>query len=114
MGKNKVRSKIQVQFGIRMRALRQGAGLSQMELGNRANLDHTYIGGIERGERNLSIEAIEKVADGLGIDIIRLFQHSSQRSVESQQIAELVALLERKDEETIKRVLDMVRLALEM
>ena len=114
MGKSKVRSKIQVQFGIRVRALRQGVGLSQMELGRRADLDHTYVGGIERGERNLSIEAIEKVANGLEIEIVQLFQHSSQRSAESQQIAELVALLERKDEKTIKRVLDMVRLALEM
>lgn len=114
MGKSKVRSKIQVRFGIRVRALRQGAGLSQMELGKRAELDHTYVGGIERGERNLSIEAIEKVANGLEIDIVQLFQHSSHRSVESQQIAELVILLERKDEGTIKRVLDMVRLALDM
>ena len=50
-----------------------------MELGEKAELDHTYIGGVERGERNLSIEAIGKLAQGLGVDIVDLFRFSFKR-----------------------------------
>lgn len=56
-----------------MRDLRQAAGLSQEGLAHRAGMDRTYMGGIERGERNPSLENIWRLADALGVDPSRFF-----------------------------------------
>jgi transcriptional regulator with XRE-family HTH domain len=53
-------------FGLRVRQLREGAGLSQEALADLAQLHRTYIGGIERGERNVSLVNITKIASALG------------------------------------------------
>ncbi len=45
-----------------------------MDLANKAGLDRTYIGGIERGERNVALENIEKIAKTLGVSIEELFK----------------------------------------
>ena len=58
---------IQKQFGARMRALRQGKGLSQEQLAYSCNLDRTYIGSVERGERNISLVNIHVIAAALGV-----------------------------------------------
>ena len=64
---------IKEEFGRRVRALRKSKGLSQEALANICNLDRTYIGGIERGERNVSLINIGKIAEGLGVPIRELF-----------------------------------------
>ncbi len=54
-------------FGARLRELRHVAGLSQEELALQCGLDRSYVGQIERGERNLALENIYKLAAGLGV-----------------------------------------------
>lgn len=54
-------------FGDRVRAVRNRAGVSQEELALRCGLDRSYIGQVERGERNLSLENIYRIAGGLGV-----------------------------------------------
>lgn len=62
-------------FGERVKELRLKKGItSQMDLANKAGLDRTYIGGIERGERNVALENIEKIAKTLGVSIEELFK----------------------------------------
>ncbi|MEX1208768.1 MAG: helix-turn-helix transcriptional regulator [Acidimicrobiia bacterium] len=46
---------------------RQELGISQEELALRCGLHRTYIGGIERAERNISLATLERIADGLGL-----------------------------------------------
>lgn len=64
---------IKTTFGKRMRELRTAKGLSQEALALICGLDRTYIGGIERGERNVSLVNIEKIAAGLGLPVRELF-----------------------------------------
>ena len=61
-------------FGDRVRELRKEAGWSQEEFADQCELDRTYVGGIERGERNLALRNIQKVADALGLTIAELME----------------------------------------
>lgn len=56
---------IPVPFGRAVRRLRERLGLSQEELADRAGLHRTYVGGIERGERNVSLVNIGRLAHAL-------------------------------------------------
>jgi transcriptional regulator with XRE-family HTH domain len=54
-------------FGGNVRSVRQAAGLSQEDLADLAHLHRTYIGAIERGERNVSLENVERIALALNV-----------------------------------------------
>jgi transcriptional regulator with XRE-family HTH domain len=56
-------------IGSQIRALRTESGLSQEELAFKCDLDRTYIGSVERGERNISILNLRKIAKALSINI---------------------------------------------
>jgi transcriptional regulator with XRE-family HTH domain len=62
-----------VRFGVHVRKLRTSQGWSQEEFAARCGLHRTYIGSIERGEQNISLANIEKVARALGVSIQDLF-----------------------------------------
>ncbi len=63
---------ILMKFGARVRQLREEQGYSQEAFAHECGLDRTYVGGIERGERNLALRNVEKVARALGISISEL------------------------------------------
>lgn len=63
---------IRERFGQRVRALRKEAGYSQEAFGAACGLDRTYIGGIERGERNVALRNIEAIAQALGLTLSQL------------------------------------------
>ncbi|MFJ4224977.1 helix-turn-helix domain-containing protein [Microbacterium sp. NPDC089695] len=60
-------------FGARVRQLRLAAGLSQEELAHRAELDRSYVGQVERGERNISLDNIYRLADAVQCSPVDLF-----------------------------------------
>ena len=60
------------QFGNKVRELRKTTGLSQEAFADLCKLDRTYIGGVERGERNVSLKNIALIADALGVTISEL------------------------------------------
>jgi transcriptional regulator with XRE-family HTH domain len=61
-------------FGLHVRQLREFRGLTQEGLGEKAELDQTYISGIERGTRNPSVLVLKRVAAALDIPVSRLFE----------------------------------------
>lgn len=67
------KEKILIKFGERVRALRKEQGLSQQQLAFNAELHRTYIGMIERAEKNVTLINIEKIANALGVNIKELF-----------------------------------------
>lgn len=66
-------AQIQKHFGERVRELRKQRGLSQEALALACDLDRTYIGGVERGERNISLINIYKIAEALGVNLKEVF-----------------------------------------
>jgi transcriptional regulator with XRE-family HTH domain len=54
-------------FGKRVRELRKERGLSQVELAAKVGIDRSYMGFLERGERNPSLEVIAKIAEALNV-----------------------------------------------
>ena len=66
-------ARIRRHFGNRLRQLRLNRGLSQEELAHRCELDRSYIGSVERGERNVSLVNICRIAAALRAEIPELF-----------------------------------------
>ena len=66
-------------FGENLRARRLALGLSQEKLAELCPLHRTYIGGIERGERNVSLINIQAIASALGCDPSDLFRKRARR-----------------------------------
>ncbi len=65
---------IRIRFGKAVRARRHRLGVSQEEFADLCGLDRTYIGGIERGERNVALVNVEKIAKALRISLSELFR----------------------------------------
>jgi transcriptional regulator with XRE-family HTH domain len=61
--------------GDRIRAIRKAKGLTQQQLAELSNLDDAYIGAVERGERNFSIDTLEKIVVALKIQPLELFHN---------------------------------------
>jgi transcriptional regulator with XRE-family HTH domain len=57
------------EFGMRIRALRKRRGLSQSEMAKKCGLHWTYIGGVERGERNPTLTTLKRMADSMKVDL---------------------------------------------
>lgn len=66
-------TEIQVKFGQKVKEIRKGRGLSQEELASKSGLHRTYISDIERGDRNVSIRNVEKIAKALKVKLSELF-----------------------------------------
>tara|TARA_B100000508_G_scaffold135039_1_gene126372 strand:+ start:206 stop:430 length:225 start_codon:yes stop_codon:yes gene_type:complete len=62
------------QLGARVVSLRKARGLSQEQLAERCGLHRTYVGGIERGERNVSIANLDRLAAAFDMTLSELFE----------------------------------------
>ncbi|AIQ21274.1 transcriptional regulator [Paenibacillus sp. FSL H7-0357] len=91
--------------GTRIRALRKERGLSQEALGEKGGFHFSYIGQIERGEKNVSLLNLNKIAESLEVNLIQLFAYLDEdfivTSAESD-IQDIVALLRDANDEKIR------------
>lgn len=67
--------RIEIEFGSRVRTLREEAGLSSREFALRIGRSKAYIIQLENGHRNVSLDTIERIAAGLGISLTDLFKN---------------------------------------
>ena len=72
------KEKILIQFGNKVRAARKLKGLSQEQLAHKADLHRTYIGMIERAEKNITLLNIEKIANALEVEIKYLLANNDK------------------------------------
>lgn len=69
-----IKRKILIEFGDKVRELRKNMEISQEELSYKADLHRTYIGMIERGEKNITLINIEKIAHALNVEVSELLK----------------------------------------
>ena len=91
-------------LGEQVRMLRVQRGLSQEELGEKAGLHHTYIGSVERGEKNCSIATLDKLARGLEVSISDLMNFAGQREDLEKLRKDIVADVNTAAPEVLKLV----------
>ncbi len=98
-------------IGKKIRELRKKKKLTQEDLGEASGLDYTSIGAAERGERNLSIKSLLRVADALDADATYFIPSSKKMKVKTEKgekIKQIVDLLEILNEEQVGLVKDFV------
>jgi transcriptional regulator with XRE-family HTH domain len=74
-----VKNRICLEFGRVVRRIRTSLGLSQEDLADRASIHRTYIGGIERGERNPTLTMIHRLAEALRVSPNSLLEAEEER-----------------------------------
>lgn len=67
-----MKTEINIKFGKRVVELRKLKGIPQEDLAFRCNIQRSYMGVIERGEKSVTLNTIEKIAKGLNVSIIEL------------------------------------------
>lgn len=77
--KHRINDAICRAFGAAVRDRRLGLKLSQSDLADRAGLHRNYVGGVERGERNLSLSNVASLAEALGVASSTLLAEAEQR-----------------------------------
>lgn len=83
-------SDLRLFIGNRIRAIRTTKGLTQQKLADIAGLDYRYIGALERGERNFSVDTLEKVLIALNVGIHELVLSFDEGEVNQKVIDEFI------------------------
>lgn len=78
-------SNVLIRFGERLRELRRQQNVSQESLAHAAGLHRTYISSVERGERNISLENIDRLATALDVPLAELMPPPLPRSARRSQ-----------------------------
>jgi len=97
--------------GKRLRCCRVALGLSQEKLAEGAGLHPTYIGQVERGEKNLTIESLEKITRALDVPMSSVFEKIEERNAERNYALMAYDLFSRKGEaeqEKLFRILEEI------
>lgn len=102
-------SDIAKSVGQRIRNYRTNLGLSQEKLAEMSGCHPTYIGQLERGEKNATLESIERIADALGVSLSRFFEKLGSREGGPRNIPlecyELLSAKSKKEQEQLYKIL---------
>ncbi|KQY91217.1 transcriptional regulator [Paenibacillus sp. Root52] len=98
--------------GARIRDLRKSRDLSQEALAENAGFNPSYIGFIERAERNISLKNLERIATALDVGVYELFTYVKEReelSHDDENIFKIISLLRTREPKHILMVLNVIQ-----
>lgn len=100
-------------IGQRVRDIRKSKGLSQEQLGEKAGFHFSYIGGVERAEKNITLTNLIKIADALEVPIIELFSYTrhqksvlNEKDIMLNQLVDVLMGLKKSDLRKVQLFLD--------
>lgn len=102
---------ILVALGKRIQAIREKAGLTQEQLEEKTGVNTKYISAIERGQKNITVKTLEKIAKGLNIELYELFLVSEEVGSEKVVKKAIDTLIKEADRKTLTLCLDFLRKA---
>lgn len=103
---------IKVQVGKRVREIRSEKGLTQHDLAEKCGFTFSYIGGLERAEKNITLINLFKVAKALDVGMYQFFLHTDKFEElpdDKVLIQEIATLLEDQDPQTILMARDVLK-----
>ena len=103
---------IRKELGQRLRTLRRRRGFTQEDMAKRCGLHWTYIGGLERGERNPTLTTLQKITDGLSVSLFELLDRRSPVQAggsREKKEGRLMRLLRRKDDTALDLAAGIVK-----
>jgi transcriptional regulator with XRE-family HTH domain len=98
-----------IMVGRRIKELRKARGLSQEALAEKMDGHPKYLGSVERGEQNPTIEFLMKLASALKVDLVSLFDYQWQRMSETELKRKLHAMVEKADLERLRELLALMK-----
>jgi len=100
-------------IGDRLRAYRTRTGLSQEEVAEKAGVHPTYVGQLERGEKNATLESVEKVARALNLPFEVLFEAIIEGDADNAVARECYELITTRPAKEQQAILDMIKKAID-
>jgi transcriptional regulator with XRE-family HTH domain len=100
-----------VLLGRRIRSLRKSKDLTQEELGAKCDVHYKFIGAVERGEENPSLKTLEKIAEGLGVELFDLFRfkHEERDLIKiKKDLLETINQIEKEDTAKLQLILKII------
>jgi transcriptional regulator with XRE-family HTH domain len=107
-------SEIVKSFGQRVKFYRTQMGISQEKLAEICGLHPTYIGQVERGEKNCTLESAAKISKGLEVPLERLVSKTASPDEGTKIADEIYDIVLTHDEKTQEKLLRLIRLVLEL
>ena len=107
-------SKIAIETGRRIRSYRTNQHMSQEALAEKCGLHPTYIGQLERGEKNATLESIGKIADGLSVSLSRLLENIDSGSDGDNIPLEAYRILQERSETDQKKLFQILKLSADL
>ena len=100
-------------IGERLRIYRTRTGMTQMKLAEKAGIHHTYIGQLERGEKNATLETIEKVARALDLSFETLFEALVDGNTDNSAAKEIYEIITSQPNKEQQVLLELVKKTVE-
>lgn len=96
-------------IGAKIQSVRARKGITQDQLGERAGMNAKYVSAIERGQKNLTVLTLERIAKGLGVELFELLMLPPGPEPEVMTLKTIASLVDHADLKTLNICLDFLR-----
>lgn len=100
----KIANENKILLGRRIRALRSMKGWTQEELGQKADINYKFIGEIERGRQNPSLNVLYKIAKAMEVDLPELFRSEHEISDRKELETRIAKILKKLPEDELRQI----------